>query len=254
MTDTTPKAGTPSFNARVAGTLEFFVKVVAIGVPVFYALGRLYLDSYWETLRLPSSLMGYAAEDYLYFGFMSLAVGVARWVGVELYSSIAYAAVFAAFTAAVAMLMYAMDRYLSTKIRARIAASERRKVEAKTSKQGAAIHYAQIGAAVWSVTTTIFLVLMAAALLLLVPIVFAVKAGQGQAEAEFARYAQPPTVEAKSRRITAHFQRDGAATTAPLVECSDAWCVIFRDGAFAAIPRSEVQRVDLESLPRIGDD
>ena len=31
---------------RVTGAIEFAVKVVALGVPVFYALGRLYADGY----------------------------------------------------------------------------------------------------------------------------------------------------------------------------------------------------------------
>ena len=244
MASTTLKAEAPSLNARATRTLEFIVKIVAIGVPVLYALGRIYLESYWQTLRLPSSLMGYAAEDYLYSGFMSLAVGMSRLIGVELYSTMAYAAIFAAVTAALAMVMYSIDRFVGPHVRARIAASQRLRGEAKKSKQSDAIRYVQIGAAVWSVTTTIILVFTAAGVLLLLPIVLAVKAGQGQAEAERASYLQPQSAKRGVRPILAHYESDGIEVTAPLVECSESWCVVFRLGDFVAIPRAQVLRVD----------
>lgn len=67
-------ANTASHYAGSA--IELLTKVVLLGGPVFYVLGRIYLESYWSALDVAPSIMAVDAEDYIYLGFIVIASGL----------------------------------------------------------------------------------------------------------------------------------------------------------------------------------
>lgn len=141
MSDPESGAVEVSLGRRVSVALEFVVKLVAIGVPILYALGRIYSDSYWHELGLTSSLMGDSAEDYLYIGFSSIVVAGARLLGVDVYSTLAYAALVALVVASLTVIAEIVDRWLSKLINKRVTALRERVLEWKASRHGALVRH-----------------------------------------------------------------------------------------------------------------
>lgn len=235
----------PPLGRWTNGALEQLIKVVVIGAPVLYTLGRVYASSYWRELHLPSSLMDYSTEDYLYMGFISIVNGIARAIGLEPYTTMAHAIVFTLLVALLATAAHYIDRWISRGMRARIVAFQQRVEEAKKSKHGSLIHAAQFAAAVWSGLTIVVFVLFCSFVLLVIPIALVDGAGKQQAIIERNEQAQRPARTGAYVRppILTQYVSDGVPLKAQLVECSEQWCVIFDQGDFAAIPSEAVHRI-----------
>jgi hypothetical protein len=249
MAEIAPQGAAPSLSSRIASALEFIVKVIVIGVPVLYALGRIYSDSYWQELHLPSSLMHNTTEDYLYAGFSSLVQGLVGLIGITPYTSMGYAALISLLIALLTVTALVIDRSLGPRIRGQLLRLELHFNELKQSKHREAIRHIAIGAVVWSGLLSVLSMLMVAVLVLFLPIVFAVNAGKQQAHNDLNRLTQPKSKPGRAAPpvILAHYKSDAGQITAPLLDCSDTWCVVLQEGSFAAIPRSEVSLVDHQS-------
>lgn len=57
-------------------SLESLTRLIVLGAPVFYTLGRVFSEGYWSTLGVSSGLMKGSAEDYVYFGFIVIVNGL----------------------------------------------------------------------------------------------------------------------------------------------------------------------------------
>lgn len=251
MSDQEPRADEVSIGRRVSVAIEFIVKVVAIGVPILYALGRIYSDSYWQELHLPSSLMGYSAEDYLYFGFTSLVSGLARLVGVEPYTTMAYAALAALVAAAMTILAAFLDTWMGRVLKKYATKFEQKIGEWKQSKHGKLVRHVVFGAAIGTGSFVVMMFLVALSLCVFLPIVFAATEGKRQASIERDRLTQPqPKQGQPALSPLVYYESRGTRASARLMECSDSWCVVFSQEAFVAIPRSDVYRVDQGWEPR----
>ena len=254
MTDTTQQITAPALSTRVANALEFIVKIVVIGVPVLYALGRIYLESYWQALHLPSSLMHNATEDYLYFGFVAVVEGLARGLGFAPYTALGYAALVAMAVAVLSFVALLIDRWLGPMARAQLARVDRRIAALKDSKHVDGIRSALIGAVVWGALTSFVMLLFMAVLLVFLPIVFAANAGKRKANTDINEQMQHQTQQGRATPVSiAHYSNDGVPMAAPLLDCAETWCVVFDQGAFVAIPRSNVVRIDHERVRTTGN-
>ena len=243
MTD--QQDSTRSTRARLAGALEFVVKTAAIGVPILYALGRVYAESYWGALHLPSGLMGYSVDDYLYFGFLSIILWVSHLLGVGPYSAMAKGLLLGLGVGAVAAAAAWVDRWLSRRLSARAAAFRERLAEAKQSKHASALHGLQVGAVVSSGVSFLLLSLLAAIALILLPLLLAANIGKAQARVDLAHLSGQRTGTGASQSpIEAHYTFEGERVSAPLLECSEGWCVVLKHGTVAAIPRADVFEID----------
>jgi hypothetical protein len=241
MSDDESKKAT-SLSARLGRALELIVKIAAIVVPVLYVLGRLYSDAYWEALSLPPSLVQRGFEDYLYLGFLSLLLALARTVGASPYGAMAYAALFALAVALFVVVALFVSQWLGPKIRAEGAIFDQWLQDLKASPRGEVFRHLHRGAAIWSGLTSLMLIVLAAVLMLFLPVLFAINSGKVEAQREYTRQRQPV---AKGRLpMLAHYAQGDAQLIAPLVECSDTWCVVYREGAFIAVRRDAVDWVD----------
>ena len=239
---TTPASKTTSSGlaAHVILALELLLKAAAISVPVLYAMGRLYSETYWDTLGIPSSLMAYTVKDYLYFGFVANFVGLAKTLGAHPYSALGYAVMYAFVISIGVVIVLLIDGWFNARLEAKKTELEQR-AEVPATRQ--VTKTLARGIAVWSALTGGFAMLIGVSLLVLLPAVFAVKAGQARAQAELARQTHAP---ATSSQVTpsalAYFTRDGVLASGALVECSESWCVVF-DRGFIAVPRDTVTLV-----------
>src|SRR5690348_11099608 len=64
------KAG---MSLSIPPMLDGMLKLLALVVPVVYAIGRLYLEGYWDVLHLPASLGSYRFDDYIFYGGCAIA-------------------------------------------------------------------------------------------------------------------------------------------------------------------------------------
>ena len=177
-----PDGSAVPITQRVSTVIEFLVRWIAISIPIFYGLGRMYVEAYWGALKVPISLIRLSADDYLYTGFMMIMVALARSVGANIYGSMGYAVAIAAGIALLAVAMMLIDRYLFGAIR-RQAGKLRTKIEVwRTSRLKHVVDMSLTGTAVWSLLVMVLLGLLLAFLLLVLPIQLSVH--QGKAEAE----------------------------------------------------------------------
>ena len=79
-------------------------------------------------------------------------------------------------------------------------------------------------------------------LVLFVPLSLAVSEGKLQTREADARLRTSKPAKAIAK---ADYRADGAARSAPLLECSGQWCIVFQDNGYVAIPVSDVIRVRL---------
>ena len=230
--------------ARLTGLLEFGLKLAAVLVPILYVMGRIYSEAYWDTLGLPATLMAYSVQDYLYFGFLSMFVGLAHTVGAHPYNAMGYALLVAGGITVFVVMIRLADWVAGPTLRAYIAALEQRIRTARASKHGAVVQHAQVAAAVWSGASSLLMVMLTAVLLSFLPIVFAVSAGRAQAVEERAQWLDPAhRPKTKQPPATVTYRSEATLRTASLVECSEAWCMVYDQGAFVALPRTDVVRI-----------
>lgn len=237
-------ASTPSGSAapiaqRVSTVIEFLVRWIAISVPIFYGLGRMYVEAYWGVLKVPTSLVRLSADDYLYTGFMMIMVALARSVGANIYGSMGYAVAIAAGIALLAVAMMLVDRYLFGAIR-RQAGKLRTKIEVwRTSRLKHVVDLSLTGTAVWSLLFIVMLGLLLAFLLLILPLQLAVYQGKAEAEKDLVALSETPGDFA-----TVTFERNQQVESGAFVECGQAWCVVFTNKTFVVTPADSVRVVD----------
>ena len=245
---TNPHDPAGSTGARLVSALEFVVKTAAIGVPIFYALGRVYVESYWGALSLPSTLMGYSVDDYLYFGFLSIIVWVSHLLGVGPYSVMAKAVLIGLGIGIVSAIAAWVDRWLSRRLSARAAAFRERLVEAQQSEHASTLHGLQVGAIVSSGVSFLLLSLLGAVALVFLPLLLAANTGKAQAKADLDRLAGHHAGPTPAQPMTqAHYTEDGQRVSVPLLECAEVWCVVVRQGIAVAIPRTDLVAIDHDS-------
>lgn len=228
-----------SASARVSGAIEFSVKVIALGVPAFYAMGRLFTEGYWRHFGLPSSLMVQSVEDNLYCGFLSVLLPLARLVGVDPYTPMGYALLIGLGLALFVVLSRLLGSYFGAWSRSRIDAinhwlAERAKERAFAAKQ------MLLFVSIWSFVAFVFMGMIAAVLVLILPLALASTEGTYQAELADARIRSPAPM---SLPAEVDFTVGDGIQSAPVLSCSDRWCVVYQDGSYVALPAQTVTRV-----------
>jgi hypothetical protein len=231
--------------ARLTGLLDFALKLAAVLVPVLYAMGRIYSEAYWSALGLPSSLMTYSVQDYLYFGFVSMFLWFARNIGIHPYGAIGYA-----LLAALGIAVFALAVRFALWLISKTAPSWQTWLQERVHDRLPPRHGWVIGqfkslASIAAIAALRLLFFIWVGFAAFVPIVFAVKAGQTQASADRLKDVAEPQSKAKTTSTAyAHYVLDDLPHSAPLLECSVDWCVVNDHGVVVALPKSTVVRVD----------
>lgn len=223
--------------------LEGLAKLLAIGVPMLYVLGRAYTQGYWHAIGLPESLMEYTIEDYLYFGFLAPFTWVASYFDETFGSRIAWA-VAGCFGAAtiVAILSFA-DRWFSKALfpRARVLANRWQLAKHRKRVQFIFSHIAMALALA-------LVILVSTIVFALFVLVFALtyRAGSSQANTQstkFANFEYSLGGEAPSFAIAHYVDRDGRPRAGIVADCSSRWCVLYVKGTYTALPADSINRI-----------
>jgi hypothetical protein len=234
-----------SLGTAALSAIEIFLKVFAIGVPVLYLLGRVYVEGYWGDIDLSASLMKYSAEDYVYFGF---AVGLNRiFAGINGIpgGALGGLAVVAAVLAVVTTIIVVVRRWAIPLLKARIILAEQRMRTWRENEPGLILQLARPFAAMAQASYTLlfyfFLTIFVAAL----PIVVAVEAGKGAARKDREKLSGMLLDKPSGPGAFLHLRNESGSTQVHvLLACSPEWCVVLDRGDFVAVPSTDVRRID----------
>lgn len=226
-------------SARAFRAIEIVVKAAALGVPVLYVLGRAFQEAFWNELHLSVALMGYSGDDYLYSGFLAIVLGLGHMVGANFYSTIGKAVVIGVSIGACYTVVIWLEPLLLRRLKTRAAIFRERFQEASKKNRTGYLGL-QSGAVLGAGLSTLFVFLACLTVIFFLPFVFAVNSGTIQGKLERDRQlgrlkSAPP--------MYVDFRQGEVLQTAPFVACGEAWCVIFQQGTFVAIPKSEVVRI-----------
>ena len=221
---------------RYAAILELLTKVILLGGPVFYVLGRIYTESYWGSLGVTPSVMAVAAEDYIYYGFIVVASGLAMVLPQAGYGAIWLAPLAAIlillFLGAAVWLLGRAKQWLARKLR-----KFRRRLKVLMARQRPALQSIVTASTILSVVSTLVLVLLLVSAALLLPIVIAHSVGKERASKVIANLA-------KSEGAYAPIDVEGKST-GRLVDCNDRYCVVFANGQFRPVRLESVRWVEV---------
>lgn len=221
---------------RYAAILELLTKVILLGGPVFYVLGRIYTEGYWVALGVSPSVMAVEAEDYIYYGFIVVASGLTMVL-----PHADHAAIWLAPLAAIlVLLMLGGAVWLLGQIKAWLARKLhtcRGRLQVFFAKKRPALQSLGTAASILSVVSSLVLVLLSLSAALLLPIVVAHSVGKGRASKVRAELANRDTAYAE---IEVHGKAAGH-----LLECAGEYCVVYSNGNFRPVLRNEVRWIEV---------
>lgn len=219
-------------GARYSGMLELLTKAVLLGGPLFYVLGRVYAEGYWSALGVSSSVMGVEAEDYIYFGFIVIANGLALVIPRADNTAIWLAPLASVLLLlALGLFVWLFGRaktWLAHKLRRSAGHLRAFLARRKSAVEAVGTAGSILGAAC---STILAFLLISAALLL--PVVIASSIGKWRA-GKVSQELETGT------QAYAQVLVDGEAM-GQLVECTDKYCVVFAHGQFTPVPLEAVR-------------
>ena len=224
--------------------MTYVVPVFAIGVPVLYVLGRIYKETYWDTLQIPYSLMDYPIEDYLYWGFVAISNELFRLVnrmplgplGTWLLTILALAlslALMVSLRRWLGSVLLSFDRWLRPQV-----------TEWKNNKDKWHVQVALPLLVIGQWINGIFLSALLVVLVLALSIAGASAAGRHAADEARKRIRHSYNVTMGDARPIAHLKGEPSTQSGALLECAASWCVLSRRGEFVAVRVDDISRVD----------
>jgi len=176
--------------------------------------------------------MAPSVEDYLYFGFLSILLPLARLVGVDPYTPIGYALLIAFGLALFVVIARLIGKYLGGWAKAQLGTINDR-LSAWAKEQEFVAKQVLLLASVGSFVAFVLMGLIWCVLVLLLPLALASYEGTQQAELTDARLRDPAPTRPRNQ---AEFLLGGVAKSAPLLDCSERWCIVLTDTGYVAIP------------------
>ncbi|BDU15389.1 hypothetical protein [Lysobacter auxotrophicus] len=194
-------------------------------VPALYFVGRVHQEAYWHAMRVPAGVMGASFEDYVYAGFVALALGLIRLVAwlpfgplgswlIVVAGLILVAAALALAQKAIRAWLY----WLAEKV-----ASQVRKLRSR--QLGWNVKLAQ--SLMWFIQwlNSAFLGFLLVVLLISGAIVFAAKSGERQAQIDLSAILDART-SGDASLVVAHLRGSTTAVGGLALGCSGEWCAL----------------------------
>jgi hypothetical protein len=222
---------------------EWLIRLFAIGVPLLYMVGRAYSQGYWDSLGLPESLMGYAIEDYLYFGALAPLHFIAELFGQSVNSRFLWIILGSLAFTLLALAITLVERWFS---RLSSRASDLAK-KWKLSKRIRKLEPTLPHIATFLAGSFVGIVSLLLVGLLILPIALASQSGRAQADRQTNRLAEFEynfKGSIPSFPMGHYMAPDGAPRAGIVSDCSDTWCVVFAKGSYSAIPTSAISQID----------
>lgn len=224
-----------AISRSVPPLLEGMLKLLALAVPVAYALGHLYLEGYWGALHLPTSLGSYRFDGYIFFGGCAIAFPIIDFATSDparVAQVVMIAGMFAALMACWLLLSRKLQP-LFVRFDAWIAPKARRWFQHAAVRD--VTNAVSLGCAVAIALLALLLFVLSAVLGLAV----ALKSGQTTGENLLVELKAHPADYARVRWT----ESDGAVGEGLLDSCNDTWCIVFDGKQLLGRPRTSITSI-----------
>lgn len=231
---------------RISAVLPLALGVIAFGVPVLYTLGRVYTESYWDELQLPSSVVSYGVEDYVYLGFVAIFNAVARSFSSAGNGTLRYLLVVTAAVVAIALYWVALDKWAAPTLKRQAQRVRAWLSTTKIPNRHWLVDTAKVASGLWLLGSVFVIAFAIAFFFVALPLAGVYQAGKLQAKRDQSKLLAVGEVPTKyGARPVLHY-RDGfgVGKASLLLQCTDQWCVAYEGGFFAAIKADAVERID----------
>ncbi len=220
----------PMKSFRMPSALDGMIKLLTIAVPLLYAVGRMYVEGYWDALGLPTGLAPYRADDYLYYGGTALVLPLIELVtkGPVRVAQVVLVGVVLAIAVALWLLMTRKLQPVLLRL-ARYAAPRL----AQWANR-AVVRVVATGIPVGAAVTLFLLSAVLLLLLTLLGLVVAINSGRATAESLRTQVTTHPEKFAQATWV----DTNGVAGPGLVTSCTDDWCIVFEGRQFIARPRS----------------
>lgn len=204
------------------------IPVLAVGVPVLYVIGRVYRDAYWYQLGLPSGVLIFSFEDYVYGGFVAIANGMFSLVSALPFGPLGAWLGSLFILALVLAFLVSLRRWLGAGL-LRLAYLLEKKIKSWRAKEDK--WHVQFGVPFlilgqW--LNGVFLALLLPVLIIALVVSGVLKAGKSQAQRDID--ASFGKVSPETSRPTMRFKDGEVEITGLVVQCAIDWCVVTVNG------------------------
>lgn len=219
---------------------DSMVKILVLGTPVFYGMGRAYAEGYWRGFSLSPTVMARGFEDYIYFAFIMLANAIAVALTPGEHFSLWFAFALTLAGALLLALLVIAGRWIGKTLERREKLF-RRKVQKWAQQKRSFADALQIAIASVGVVATGILVIISICIAMLLPVAASYALGSRQAAVVRDNMSTGlGPYEAVSS------EEGGRVLRGRLLECSEQRCVIFSGGKFIPVSADSVRwEVDL---------
>lgn len=230
---------------RLAAALQVVLGAIAFGVPILYAMGRVYIEGYWSGLQLPASLARYGVEDYLYLGFIGILNSGARLFASLGFGAVRYVVVAVCVLALLAFYAVALDKLVAPTLQRLVANFDAKIVSWEKGRRDWWTSVARMAMTFWFVALILTMFLFVLFFVAVLPVAFMHKAGGGQAAQVRKTMMEGLSSPVKSRALSILYYQDADVRRASLLlECSEQWCVVYEGGVFNAVRTDDVIRIE----------
>lgn len=224
-----------AISRSVPSLLEGMLKVLALAVPVAYALGHLYLEGYWGALHLPTSLGSYRFDDYIFYGGCAIAFPIIEFATSDparVAQVVMIAGMFAALMACWLLLSRKVHP-LFVRFDAWIAPKARRWF------QHAAVRDVTNAISLGCAVAIALLALLLFVLSTVLGLTAALKSGRTTGENLLIELKAHPGDYAR----VSWAEPDGAVGVGLLDSCNDTWCIVFDGKQLLGRPRTSITSI-----------
>lgn len=221
----------------------YLVPLTATLVPALYFVGRVHHEAYWHAMQVPPGVIVSTFEDYVYSGFVVLAIGLVRLVSwlplgplgswfIVVVGVVLIAAALAATRIALRAWLNGLAVTVAGKVR-----KWRSKQRSWNLKLG--------GSLLWFIhwLNSAFLGFLLVVLAISGSIVFAAKSGERQARIDLsAALKASKTARVAEGRPVAYLRGRPDQEASVALGCSGDWCAIVKNGRVAVIRAESIER------------
>ena len=228
--------------------ITYVAPILGLAVPLLYFVGRVRTEAYWAKMQVPTGVMTYGFEDYVYTGFVAIALAV-----VEIFSWAPFGPLGAWLIAVlVAALLIALSvaarRRLGHWLKHKALQLETKVSSWKEDKSHWLVQFAVPFFMAFERLCNLFLIILLPLLLVISVIVWADRSGK-QAADRALKSLRSDKVSQGDAQALMHVGLDDDALVGVAVGCAGDWCAMTKGGDIVVVPKTSIVRID--HCPRI---
>ncbi|MDR7067484.1 hypothetical protein J2X02_000301 [Pseudoxanthomonas japonensis] len=223
--------------------ITYVLPVFGLAVPLLYFVGRVRTEVYWTQMQVPTGIMTYGFEDYVYTGFVAIAIAVVEifsWAPLGPLGAWLIAVLLSALLIA---LSVGARRWFGHWLKNKALQLEAAISTWRKDKSHWKIQFAVPFFWVFERLCNLFLMILLPLLLVISVIVWADRSGKRIADDDL-KSLRSGKVSGGDARALMHVDMEGDALVGVAVGCAGDWCAMTKEGDVVVVPKTSIVRID----------